>query len=168
MSTSLSSRQSGTICCRPKPNSIDPRTATLIREKEYQPRGIADSFATLYRQLTRYREWATLAFLAEMKAPMDGGRVAAIGIKVARTIIATSGNQRVGVADAHMRDLASGRPDLDLTALEMLQQIYWPGDKSMAPLRKWAPYCSSPVITKCLFGSGSLFLTAGTMVNIAY
>jgi hypothetical protein len=91
-------------------------------EKEYKLRGISDSFATLERQLTRYRGWATLAFLAEIKAPIDGGRVAALGMEIALKLIATSGNPRV--ADAHMRDLASGRPNLDITALEMLQQIY--------------------------------------------
>ncbi len=89
---------------------------------EYKQRAIADSYATLERQLTRYRGWATFAFLADTKAPLDGARVVATGMEIALKLIATAGNPRV--ADAHMRDLATGRPDLDMTAYEMLQQIH--------------------------------------------
>jgi hypothetical protein len=88
----------------------------------YKERGISDSYATLARQLTPYRGWATLALFSDIKAPLDGGRLAALGMEIALKWIVTTGNPRV--ADAHTRDLATGRPDLDITAKEMLQQIH--------------------------------------------
>lgn len=67
-------------------------------EAQYLEKGIADSFATLERQLTRYRGWATFAFLADVQAPLTGGRVVAAGMEIALKLITTGGNPRV--ADA--------------------------------------------------------------------
>lgn len=88
----------------------------------YADRGEADALDTLKGRRTKYRSWATLAFLGDSHLPKDSSRLAACGIELA---LKWQKDDHKEMAHAHMAQLAKGSLDFDLKSDLLIKGIHF-------------------------------------------